>query len=100
MDEDEVDAQCETLRRKLTAPVPSGPAAAKRTKEGDGTRRELKRYQVHELAEEKIKEDEKVRRAFGISKDYEEGGHWKRQEERRREAMAKSVGAEAGREDD
>jgi len=37
------------------------------------------------LAKRKIEEDERVRRAFGIGRDYEEGGHWKRQEERKRE---------------
>jgi len=91
-DEDEIDEQCEALRRKLTTPMPTGPAA-ERTKESSAGRRDLKSYQVHELAEEKIKETEKLRKAFGISNDYEEGGHWKRQEERKREAMAKSAAA-------
>lgn len=99
VDEDEIDEQCEALRRKLTTPLPSGPAAD-RTKEKTTVtgRRDLKSYQVHELAEEKIKETEKLRKAFGISNDYEEGGHWKRQEERKREVMAKS--AAVGRDDD
>jgi len=91
-DEDEIDEQCEALRRKLTTPTPTGPVAERR-KESTTGRRDLKSYQVHELAEEKIKETEKLRKAFGISNDYEEGGHWKRQEERKREAMAKSAGA-------
>lgn len=37
---------------------------------------------MHELAQAKIQESEKLRRALGISKDYEEGSHWRRQEER------------------
>lgn len=41
---------------------------------------------MHELAKAKIEESEKLRRALGISKDYEEGSHWKKQEERKVEA--------------
>ena len=44
---------------------------------------------MHELAAAKIEESEKLRRALGISKDYEEGSHWKRQEERLRESLQK-----------
>jgi len=47
----------------------------------------LKSHQVHELAQAKIEESEKLRRALGIREDYEEGSHWKRQEERLRSAM-------------
>jgi len=35
------------------------------------------------MAKAKIEESEKLRRALGISKDYEEGSHWKKQEERK-----------------
>lgn len=38
------------------------------------------------MAKAKIEESEKLREALGISKDYEEGSHWKRQEERKLEA--------------
>jgi hypothetical protein len=51
--------------------------------------RGLKSHQVHELADAKIKESERLRNALKISKDYEEGGHWKRQEERLRKAVEK-----------
>lgn len=44
-------------------------------------------HQVHELADAKIKESERLRNALKISKDYEEGSHWKRQEERLRKAL-------------
>jgi hypothetical protein len=39
---------------------------------------------VHELAKAKIEESEKLRKALGIREDYEEGSHWKKQEERER----------------
>lgn len=38
---------------------------------------------MHELAKAKIDESERLRKALGISKDYEEGSHWKRQDERK-----------------
>lgn len=74
VDEDAIDDQCDALRKKLDteqARNGSGPSA-----------RGLKSHQVHELAQAKIQESEKLRRALGISKDYEEGSHWRRQEER------------------
>lgn len=46
-------------------------------------------HQVHELAAAKIKQDDRFRSALGISKHYEEGGHWKKQEERLRMALEK-----------
>lgn len=46
-------------------------------------------HQVHELAEAKIKQDDKFRNALGISKNYEEGSHWKRDEEKRAAKMEK-----------
>jgi hypothetical protein len=36
-------------------------------------RRQLKSYQVHELAEAKIEESERLRRALGIREDRETG---------------------------
>jgi len=48
---------------------------------------QLKPHQVHELAAAKIEESEKLRRALGIREDYEEGSHWKKQEERTREGV-------------
>jgi hypothetical protein len=58
-------------------------------------RRAFKEHQVHEMADAKIKESERLRRALKISSDYEEGGHWKKQEERLRESLAKNEGDEA-----
>lgn len=50
-------------------------------------KKNLKMHQVHELAQAKIKESERLRRALHISKDYEEGGHWKKQEERLKKSV-------------
>ena len=77
VDEDEIDDQCAALRKKLEA-------EQARTKGGPNARG-LKSHQVHELAKAKIEETEKLRKALGISQDYEEGSHWKRQEERKLE---------------
>jgi hypothetical protein len=46
-------------------------------------------HQVHELAEAKIKQDDRFRSALGIRKDYVEGGHWKKQEEKLKAAAEK-----------
>ena len=49
----------------------------------------LKMHQVHELAEAKIKQDDRFRSALGIKHNYEEGSHWKKQEERIKERAEK-----------
>ena len=90
VDEDEIEAQTSALRKKLTA-----EANGNKTSSGRG----LKTHQVHELAAAKIEESEKLRKALGIREDYEEGSHWKKQEERMREAIMEK-GKEEGREDD
>ncbi|KAK5107118.1 RNA-splicing factor [Meristemomyces frigidus] len=87
VDEDEIDDQCTALRKELTS----------KSRPGDGPNsKSLKSHQVHELAKAKIQESEKLRRALGISADYEEGGHWKKQEERRAE-LERSGGKEGER---
>ncbi|KAF2137300.1 uncharacterized protein K452DRAFT_197868, partial [Aplosporella prunicola CBS 121167] len=78
VDEDEIETQTSALRAKLLAAAPAASSSSART-------RNLKSHQVHELAAAKIEESEKLRRALGIREDYEEGGHWRRQEERLRE---------------
>lgn len=64
------------------------------TKESERNRgssgRGLKMHQVHELAEAKIKQDDRFRSALGISKNYEEGSHWRKQEEKLRSDMEKA----------
>lgn len=60
----------------------------------------LKSHQVHELAKAKIEESERLRKALGIKADYEEGSHWKRQEERAREVDRKHADDEKRRDND
>jgi hypothetical protein len=57
-------------------------------------------HQVHELAEAKIKQDDRFRSALGISKNYEEGSHWKKQEEKLRANLEKEESNQETRRDD
>lgn len=82
IDEDEIDDRCEALRRKLEQERKDG-------KELGPNAKRLKSHQVHDLAKAKLEESEKLRKALGISEDYEEGSHWRKQEERMRESLAK-----------
>ncbi|KAI4244666.1 MAG: hypothetical protein L6R40_002870 [Gallowayella cf. fulva] len=82
VDEEEIEAQTDALRKKL---LKDGIHAA--GGEGVKGKKGLKVHQVHELAKAKIEESERLRRALGIREDYEEGGHWKRGEERMREGV-------------
>ncbi len=79
IDEDEIELQTSALRKKLTE---GGDSTPKSNRKG-----QFKPHQVHELAEAKIEESEKLRKALGISKNYEEGSHWKKQEERLRDSV-------------
>jgi len=56
-------------------------------------------HQVHELAEAKIKQDDRFRSALGISRNYEEGDHWKKQDEKRLKEAEKDAAESARRED-
>ncbi|RQM06401.1 hypothetical protein DH86_00002245 [Scytalidium sp. 3C] len=80
VDEEEIEAQCDALREKLLKDSDKGRPMGKK---------ELKMHQVHELAEAKIKQDDRFRNALGISKNYEEGSHWKKQEEKLKAALEK-----------
>lgn len=92
VDEDEIDDQCDALRKKLEG---------EQSKSGGGpSAKGLKSHQVHELAAAKIEESEKLRRALGISKDYEEGSHWRKQEERKLDAERERGKGEIGRDRD
>ncbi|KXJ97714.1 cwf21 domain-domain-containing protein [Microdochium bolleyi] len=106
VDEDEIDRQCDALRKelldKMNRPQPSNNNFNNRNRRGgppppsgsDAARsRNLKMHQVHELADAKIKQDARFRNALRISKDYQEGGHWRRQEERLRKAEQDNSGA-------
>ncbi|KAF2797269.1 cwf21-domain-containing protein [Melanomma pulvis-pyrius CBS 109.77] len=81
VDEDEIDDQCDALRKKLEEERKQG-------KDTGPDARNLKSHQVHDLAKAKIEESERLRKAFGISADYQEGSHWRKQEERLRESLA------------
>ncbi|KFY52840.1 hypothetical protein V496_08126 [Pseudogymnoascus sp. VKM F-4515 (FW-2607)] len=82
VEEEEIEKQTEELRQKLLGEMKKG--LDRRDAKG------LKSHQVHELAEAKIRESDRFRNALGISKNYEEGGHWRKQEERMRESLEKS----------
>ncbi|OBT88521.1 hypothetical protein VE02_03472 [Pseudogymnoascus sp. 03VT05] len=82
VDEEEIEKQTEALRQKLLGEMKTG--TDRRDAKG------LKSHQVHELAEAKIRESDRFRNALGISKNYEEGSHWRKQEERMRESLEKS----------
>jgi hypothetical protein len=86
VDEEEIEEQTDALRKKLTAESERGGSGGKAP-----SRKNLKMHQVHELADAKIKQDDRFRSALGIKKDYEEGGHWKRQEERVKERAEKEA---------
>ncbi|KAK1247973.1 hypothetical protein MKX07_000861 [Trichoderma sp. CBMAI-0711] len=88
VEEEEIDRRCDELRKKLLAEMNS-------KNKNNAPRRTFKEHQVHEMADAKIKESERLRRALKISSDYEEGGHWKKQEERLRESLVKNEGDEA-----
>ncbi|KOS19681.1 Pre-mRNA-splicing factor CWC21 [Escovopsis weberi] len=76
VDDEEIEKQCDELRKRLLAQMNSHQKGA------SGPRKTFKEHQVHEMADAKIKESERLRRALKISSNYEEGGHWKRQEEK------------------
>ena len=85
MDEDTIEDRCNELREKLLA----GAERSGRT--GAPPKKALKMHQVHEMADAKIGESERLRQALKISKNYEEGGHWKRQERRQEERLKKTA---------
>ncbi|KAK5208481.1 hypothetical protein LTR41_005707 [Exophiala xenobiotica] len=87
VDEDKIDEECDKLREQLTADMQRNKdrnrLGGNRT-DGKG----LKSYQVHELAEAKERESERLRRALGLKpgETAEDGEHpMARQEKRRRE---------------
>lgn len=85
LSEEEIDGRCEALRAKLLRELEEeqqgggsapGPDRRKRRDRGDlppKERKQFKAYQVHELAEAKIQETERLRRALGIREDGETG---------------------------
>ena len=89
LSEEEIDERCEALRQRLLKVMEEGAIDADRARgaqaPGGRDRRQLKSYQVHELAEAKIEESERLRRALGIREDRETGEISSGRIERRRE---------------
>lgn len=69
--EEEIDARCDELRTRLLKELEEEEATGR--KGGGREMRQFKRYQVHELAEAKIEESERLRKALGIREDRETG---------------------------
>jgi len=76
--EDEIDEKCEALRRRLTKEMEeegdenrSSHRQRARPDSAPRERRQFKSYQVHEQAEAKLQESERLRKALGIKKDWE-----------------------------
>jgi hypothetical protein len=102
VEENEIETRCDELRAKLLAEMEERKKNAgrdgndSRRRNGGGgvgpaPRRNFKMHQVHELADAKIKESERLRQALKISKDYEEGSHWRRQDERQKKAAEREA---------
>lgn len=89
LSEEEIDERCEAMRqvllKEMEEELQRGQAFKKPLSAGRD-RRNLKSYQVHELAEAKIEETERLRRAFGLKEDRETGEiSSSRERERRRD---------------
>ncbi|GKZ68420.1 hypothetical protein AnigIFM50267_003100 [Aspergillus niger] len=81
--EEEIEERCEALRKKLVKEMEEEDKERERGGGGNGggrrgrrawdlppkERRQFKSYQVHELAEAKIEESERLRRALGIKEE-------------------------------
>lgn len=92
LSEEEIDERCEALRQRLLKELEEDKAGAGTGTGGRGKmappprdRRMLKSYQVHELAEAKIEESERLRKALGIREDRETGEISSGRFERRRD---------------
>ncbi|KAL1863756.1 RNA-splicing factor [Paecilomyces lecythidis] len=78
LSEDEIDERCEELRQRLLRELEEeGSVDDPRSRRRPGRdappreRKQFKAYQVHEQAEAKIQESERLRRALGIRDDWE-----------------------------
>jgi hypothetical protein len=82
LSEEEIEERCEELRKRLMKEMEEG----RNTGKAGERRKGFKAHQVHELAEAKIRESERLRRALGIRDDGERvGGGARGEVERRRE---------------
>ncbi|GAB1197391.1 hypothetical protein BDV32DRAFT_157029 [Aspergillus pseudonomiae] len=83
LSDEEIDERCDALRERLVKEMEE--EEERKGKEGERRggrsardlpprdRRQFKSYQVHELAEAKIEESERLRKALGIKEDKETG---------------------------
>ncbi|OAX82027.1 hypothetical protein ACJ72_03624 [Emergomyces africanus] len=108
LSEEEIEGRLDEMRKRLVAELEDelkggsgdagggdgrrGPLGSKNGDGGKGGRKQFKTYQVHELAEAKIEESERLRRALGIRGEGEQGDEWRwgghsagRREDRERE---------------
>ncbi|OJD16604.1 hypothetical protein AJ78_03244 [Emergomyces pasteurianus Ep9510] len=105
LSEDEIEERLDEMRKRLVAELEEelkgggdggvGRRGPLGSKNGDGDksgRKQFKTYQVHELAEAKIEESERLRRALGIRGEGGQGDEWRwggdgagRREDRERE---------------
>lgn len=87
--DDEIDKRCDELRSRLLKELEEAEEAKEnaanngrrfgrpsrdarsRSPNPNGGRKQFKAYQVHELAEAKIEESERLRKALGIKDDFE-----------------------------
>ncbi|OKL62755.1 Pre-mRNA-splicing factor cwc21 [Talaromyces atroroseus] len=76
--DEEIDEKCDALRERLLKELQEGgrgregyDAQRRAGRQSDKDRRQFKSYQVHELAEAKIQESERLRKALGIKEDWE-----------------------------
>ena len=79
--EEEIDERCEVLRQRLLKEGESKGGKGNGQVKG----KVLKRYQVHELAEAKIEESERLRKALGIRENRDTGEISSKKWERRRD---------------
>ncbi|CAK7208087.1 RNA-splicing factor [Sporothrix eucalyptigena] len=86
LDDEAIDERCDELRVKLTEESQRGGGT-----DGD-VRQRFKAHQVHEQARAKIVESERLRRALRINKDYQEGEHWRRQDDRQQKRKVEDDG--------
>jgi hypothetical protein len=106
--EEEIDEKCDALRTKLLKELEEGDKSAsagdrrrqqqhqQRGGQYDKDRRQLKSYQVHELAEAKIQESERLRKALGIKEDWEKKDSAPSTKEKKKEKAGRREDEEDG----
>lgn len=73
LSDEEIDERCEAFRARLLRDLDDDKSAAANAATQKPKDKKFKAYQVHELAEAKIEESERLRKALGIREDGETG---------------------------